>query len=54
MAVGLKDLFYVTFILDDRYKFFVDGFFMTILLALSSFVSGAACDMAQRYIRFAV
>ena len=52
MAVGLKDLFYVTFILDDRYKFFVDGFFMTILLALSSFVFGTLLGALFCYIRF--
>ena len=31
---------YVTFIYESRWRFFVDGFWMTLLLTFSSFILG--------------
>lgn len=33
--------FYVTFIYEDRWKFFLDGFWMTLLLTIASFLLGS-------------
>lgn len=44
MDTFLEDLFsllYVTFIYEDRWKFFLEGFGMTLLLTLSSFILGS-------------
>lgn len=38
----LGDRFFMTFVYEDRWKFFVEGFGMTILLTISSFVLGTA------------
>lgn len=37
----LAKRFYLTFILEDRWKFFVDGLWMTLLLTATSFVLGS-------------
>ncbi|MDD5952916.1 MAG: amino acid ABC transporter permease [Oscillospiraceae bacterium] len=36
----LYNQIYVTFIYEDRWRFFVDGFWMTLLLTFSSFILG--------------
>lgn len=44
MDAFLEDFFsllYVTFIYEDRWKFFLNGFGMTLLLTLSSFILGS-------------
>lgn len=44
MDTFLEDLFsllYVTFIYEDRWKFFLEGFGMTLLLTLSAFILGS-------------
>lgn len=44
MDAFLEDFFsllYVTFIYEDRWKFFLEGFGMTLLLTLSSFILGS-------------
>ena len=44
MDTFFKDLFsllYVTFIYEDRWKFFLEGFGMTLLLTLSAFILGS-------------
>lgn len=44
MRSFFKDLFsliHVTFIYENRWKFFLDGFWMTLLLTLSSFILGS-------------
>lgn len=37
----LVNNFYVTFIYENRWRFFLDGFWMTLLLTLSSFLLGS-------------
>lgn len=36
------DKFYLTFVYEDRWMFFLDGFLMTLLLTVSSFLLGTA------------
>ena len=48
----LKNAFYLTFIVDDRWKFFVEGFFMTLLLTISSFVFGSIIGALVCLLRF--
>lgn len=38
---SLMDRFYLSFIYEDRWKFFLDGFWMTLLLTAASFVLGS-------------
>ena len=49
---NLKTSFYITFILDNRWKYFLDGFFMTVLLTLSSFVLGTILGAIFCWLRF--
>ena len=37
---------YLTFVLEDRWKFFVDGFWMTLLLTVTSFILGSLIGAA--------
>ena len=50
--MSLSERFYVTFIYDNRYQFFVDGFLMTLLLTLSSFVLGTILGAVFCLLRF--
>lgn len=44
--------FYITFILDNRWELFVEGFMMTILLTLSSFMLGTIVGAIVCLIKF--
>lgn len=41
----LRNRIYSTFIVDDHYKFFVDGLKVTLLLTFASFLLGTACGV---------
>ena len=42
----LAQRLYLTFVLEDRWKFFVDGFWMTLLLTVTSFILGSLIGAA--------
>ena len=42
----LKQRLYLTFVLQERWKFFVDGLGMTLLLTAASFILGSLIGMA--------
>ena len=42
----LKQRLYLTFVLQDRWKFFVDGLWMTLLLTAASFILGSLVGAA--------
>ena len=46
------DLFYTTFIIDNRWKFFTDGLMMTLILTISSFILGTILGAIICRIRF--
>lgn len=41
----LKQRLYLTFVLQDRWKFFVEGLWMTLLLTVASFILGSLIGM---------
>ena len=42
----LKQRLYLTFVVQDRWQFFVDGLWMTLLLTAASFILGSLIGMA--------
>lgn len=44
--------FYITFVTDQRWKFFVSGFAMTVLLSMASFVFGTIIGALFCWLRF--
>lgn len=48
----LFERFYITFIYQNRYQFFLDGFSMTLLLTLSTFVLGTLLGALFCFVRF--
>ena len=50
--MDLYGKFFMTFILDDRWKYFFDGLLMTLLLTLSSFLLGSLIGALVCRIRF--
>ncbi len=42
---SIASKFYMTFIYEQRWRFFLDGFWMTLLLTLSSFIFGTLLGM---------
>lgn len=52
MLDSLKQKFTITFVQDNRWKFFVNGFFMTLLLTLASFTLGTIIGIIFCALRF--
>ena len=42
MFKQLKHILYITFVFEDRYRFFLDGLYYTLLLTFASFLLGTA------------